>query len=110
LKPLAQVVGIPLENAEKYLRKSAEALFPEFDYNKWLKTDKGYNRPSNSYKDLKDAITSGNDAAALKYIKMVIDKGGNLNDFMQAKTGGKELSPKQTSKLVELWYKANRKK
>jgi hypothetical protein len=109
--PLSEFFGVPAENAEKWTVKAAEAIFPDFDYDKLKKSEEGlkdykpYNNqePKRYYPDLKNAIASGNEEAATTYMKQIIEQGGSLDKFLKAKTGGESLTPQQKAEATRLW-------
>jgi hypothetical protein len=113
--PFAEFFGIPAENAEKWTVKAAEAIFPDFDYERLKESEEGLEdyKPYNSqepkwyYPNLKNAVVSGDDNAAMIYITQIIEQGGTMEKFLSAKTGGESLTQEQANRLIKLWYQAN---
>ncbi len=96
--------GTPLRAAEKYLIKPLVRYgFGEqamSDYDAFF----GFGlEPSSNYEDLTKAINNGDSAKAMRYMEIIINKGGNMDNYMKAKTGGAGLKEAQRLKAYALW-------
>jgi hypothetical protein len=95
--------GVPVKNFEKYLLKPVISIGGQeavTAYDNFF----GYNtRAQDSYEGLSGALTDGNTELARQYIQIIINKGGDVDKFLKAKTGGAELSTQQQYELTKLW-------
>ncbi len=58
--------------------------------------------PSSNYEDLTKAINNGDSAKAMRYMEIIINKGGNMDNYMKAKTA-RRAEEARSDKGIRTW-------
>lgn len=86
---VSAIAGIPARQFEKYMVKLMVRLVGgkqgESDYDAFFGRGQ---QPSSNYPDLRRSLEDEDYNEALQYAKVIINKGGELKNFLNAKTGG----------------------
>lgn len=101
---LANLAGVPLRSFESWVVKPCWSWIGgeqgKNDYNEFW----GYGmQASSNYADLRKAIENGSQKDIEQLIPVIINKGGSLEKFLNAKTGGKGLHPELKHKFINTW-------
>ena len=107
---VAMLFGLPLRQVEKYLVKGGLRAFGGQASVEKYNAALGYGtEPSSNYDDLSIVIREGNERKAKQYIEAILHKGGNLKNFLNAKSGGGKLNQEQRNQIMDLWLEVEMK-